>query len=72
MKVHLHMHDARGVLFCGFVEAPTVVAAMTLKLQELGLTRHFQLGALRIEAKPATPLTAAASTPELITGRAGA
>lgn len=52
MKVHLEMHDAKGVLFCGFVEAPSVVAAMTLKLQELGLTRHLQPGALRIEAKP--------------------
>lgn len=52
MKVHLEMHDAKGVLFCGSVEAPSVVAAMTLKLQELGLTRHLQPGALRIEAKP--------------------
>lgn len=52
MKVHLEMHNAKGVLFCGCVEAPTVVAAMTLKLQELRLTRHLQPGALRIEAKP--------------------
>lgn len=72
MKVHLHMHDARGVLFCGFVEAPSVVAAMTLKLQELCLTRHVQPGAMRIEAKPVFLLTGASSTSEPDTGRAGA
>jgi len=54
MKVHLEMHHAKGVLFCGSVEAPTVVAAMTLKLQELRMTRQLQPGALRIEAQPVT------------------
>lgn len=59
MIIHLDLRNDSGVLFCGSVDAPSTVAALTLKLEELRLTgrgrRRGRCAPLRIEAERKEP-----------------